>query len=591
MNPVAQEYFNRIRDAIERTSALGRLSFWLEKNTTIAGKPFSFDGHEFQREIVDETHPNTVVIKPSQVGLSECSARLMLGFVAISPDMVGIYTLPTVHEALRFSKSRIDPIIRGSKYLSSAMVSGSDSSSFKQIGSSQIFMAGTFGKALISIPTDILLSDEVDFSNPEVLVTAESRLSHSRIYNEELDIRGVRRKFSTPTRPQVGVSALYAKSDQRRRLVRCRHCGHWFWPNFLLHVVVPGYDGPMSEITYIEVQDLDERGLIDKAQLLCESCHNPITKENLRPEYREWVAENPSVKHARGYAVTPFDLPDYHSPPSILRKKLEFKEEEGHFRNFTLGLEYADASNSITPGIVKENAILMPIYPDSANCYGMVMGLDVGKTSWLTVGKPMSNGELHVVWAEQIKVTADQEDNLLETVVKRMKQFNVIKFVTDALPYTDTVLRIQARFADFQVLPCMYTLTDRKTAAFLVNENEKSLAANRTKSLDNLVKRVNTGKVKFARMPDLNILDVHLQGMKRVDRVDDRGETVSEWIKAGPDHYFHSLNYLNMAASMVEAHWQTDWSPGVKIMPAFVGKKALDAHPVDPLNIFRHHGR
>jgi hypothetical protein len=139
----------------------------------------------------------------------------MLGFVAISPDTVGIYTLPTVHEALRFSKSRIDPVIRGSKYLSSIIVNGNDSSSFKQLGTSQIFMAGTFGKALISIPTDILLCDEVDFSNPEVLVTAESRLSHSRLTNDELDIRGIRRKFSTPTLPQMGISALFEKSDQR----------------------------------------------------------------------------------------------------------------------------------------------------------------------------------------------------------------------------------------------------------------------------------------------------------------------------------------------------------------------------------------
>lgn len=585
LNPLANEYLSRLKDSVERTSALGRVSYWLEKNTTLAGKKFSFDGHEFQRDIVDATHPNVVVIKPSQVGLSECTSRLMLGFVAISPDTVGIYTLPTVHEALRFSKSRIDPVIRGSKYLSSIIVGGSDSSSFKQLGTSQIFMAGTFGKALISIPTDILLCDEVDFSNPEVLVTAESRLSHSRIFNEELEIRGIRRKFSTPTLPQMGVSALFDKSDQRRRLVKCKHCAHWFWPNFLHHVVVPGYDGDMAEITYLEVQDLADRGLIEQAQLLCEGCHKPITKSNLRPDYREWVAEFPHIKHSQGYSVTPFDLPDYHTPTSILRKKLEFKEEEGHFRNFTLGLPFADASNSVLAGIVKANTELAPSYPDSSGAYGLVMGLDVGKTSWLVVGRPVGDC-LHVVWAEQIKIGINREDELYETILLRMKQFSVIKFVCDAMPYTDTMLRIQSRFSPGQVLLCTYTLTNRRTAISQVRESDFTLEANRTKSIDVLVKRLNTNKVKFARFPDSSLMESHLQGMKRVDRVTDKGEVVSEWLKTSPDHYFHALNYLNMASKLVESSWATEWSPGVKITQAIVGERAEKESPADPLRLF-----
>lgn len=587
MDDVAREFVNRLKDATERTSALGRLSFWLEKSTVLGGRPFSFTGHEFQREIVDETHPNMVVIKPSQVGLSECAARLMLAFVAVSPDTVGIYTLPTVQEALRFSKSRIDPVIRGSKYLSSAMVSGSDSASFKQIGSSQIFMAGTFGKALISIPTDILLCDEVDFSNPEVLVTAESRLSHSRIFNEQLEIRGIRRKFSTPTLPQVGVSDLFDKSDQRRRLVRCKHCGHWFWPNFLHHVVVPGYDQSMAEITYLDVQRLDEKGLIDKAQLLCPQCHKPISKSNLRPEYREWVAERPSVLHTRGYSVSPFDLPDYHSPASILRKKLEFKEEEGHFRNFTLGIPFADASNSILPGSVARNTTLAPVYPESASTYGMIAGLDVGKTSWLVVGK-MVGDEVHVVWAEQIRISMNQEDQLFATVIERVKQFRIARLVVDALPYTDTMLRIQHKFALGQVVLCTYNLNDRKVALYNYQEEHGQIEANRTKTLDTLVKRINTGQYKFARFPDNSLMEEHLQGMKRVDRSNDMGEVESAWMKAGPDHYFHALNYMNLASMMLAGQWSVEFTPGISITTAVVGSRSgEESRRVDPLHMFR----
>jgi hypothetical protein len=585
MQNVAQEYLNRVKDAIERTSALGRLSYWLEKHTTLGGKPYSFAGHEYQRDIIDSNHPNDVIIKPSQAGVSEGSARLALGFLAVSPDAVGIYTLPTVHESLRFSKSRVDPIIRGSKYLSGAMLSGSDSSSFKQIGSSQLFMAGTFGKALISIPTDLLINDEVDFSNAEVLVTAESRLSHSRFYNEALDIRGIRRKFSTPTLPSIGVSAMFDKSDMRRRMVRCRHCGGWFWPNFLQHVVVKGYDSSMEDITYTDVQDLEERGLLNTAQLLCEHCHKPITQANLGPDYREWVAERPHVLHSRGWAVSPFDLPSLHSPASLLRKKLEYQDEEGHFRNFSLGLPYADASNSVLPNAVKDNTCLSPVYPDSASAYGCVAGLDVGKTSWLVIGKPVGR-ELHVIWAERIQIKAGDEDLLFTTVVERLKQFRVLRFVCDGLPYTDTVLRIQARFDPGLVLPCGYTLTDKRLPMYKIQDSDHSLAANRTKTLDFIVKKINNGLAKFARFPELHTLTTHLQGMKRVDKLDNTSNWTSDWVKSGPDHYFHALNYMNMAASMVEETWDTAWAPPTTIVQAQVGRKAEQAS-VNPLALIR----
>lgn len=586
MNPFALEYFNRIKDAVERTSALGRLSFWLERHTRIAGKPYSFAGHEFQREIIDSSHPNMAVVKPSQVGLSELSARMLLGFLAVSPDTTGMYTMPTVIEALRFSKSRIDPIIRASEYLSQIMNAGSDSASFKQLGSSQLFMAGTFGKALISIPVDFLVNDEVNFSAQEVLVTAESRLSHSRLYDETLDVRGVRRKFSTPTVPSMGVSLMFEQSDGHKRLVKCKHCGSWSWPNFLQHVVVDGYGGSMEEISYVEVQGLEDRGLLSTARLLCEHCHNPLTLANLLPEYREWVAEKPHITHTQGFAVSPFDLPAYHTPASLLRKKLEYKEEEGHFRNFALGLPYADSSNSVLPDSVKDNTCLAPVYPDSASVYGCVAGLDVGKTSWLVVARPV-DGQLHVIWAEQVVIRPGDEDSLFATVEKRVRQFCVVKLVCDSMPYTDTILRIQSRFEEGRVLPNSYTLQDRRLPMLKVQEVDWSVASNRTKVLDYLVKKVNNGAIKFARFPELPTMAAHLQGMKRVDRVNEKGEWSSDWVKTGADHYFHALSYMNIAAELAQDVAGGWWSPGVAITEAVVGSKAPPDVAVSPLAMLK----
>ena len=577
MHPESQEYLNRLKDKLAQVSSVGRLSHWLEKHTTIFGKPYSFDGHEFQRDIIDCTHPNAVIIKPSQVGLSEMSARLVLGFLAVESSAVSIYTLPTVHEALRFAKSRIDPVIEGSKYLSSVMGSGGDSASFKQIGTSQLFMAGTHGKALISIPTDLLVNDEVDFSSAEAITTAESRLSHSRMHNKELNLRGIRRKFSTPTVTGFGVSALYNASDMRKRLCKCKSCSEWFWPNFLFDVVVDGFDRLMNELTYSDAQDLEERGLLSTARIICPKCHQVVTQANLRPDYREWVAENTKVKHLVGFQVSPFDLPDYHTPESLLRKRLEFGEHEGHFRNFTLGLPHDSSSNSVEVDAVSRNMELPPVFPEQG-ASGCVAGLDIGRVSWLTIGRKIGK-EIHILWVEQIRVNKDtNDDNLFRTVLERFKQFGVIRAVIDAQPFFDTVIRIQAQFPEMVVLPCMYTLRDSKLPAYEISENELQVKANRTKVLDLFVKKVNTNQFKFSKLPEMSVVSQHLQGMKRTERTDEKGKLIEEWVKVSSEHYFHSLSYLNMAATMVEEGSYINFAPLPSIREAIVGKDHQTEH-------------
>ena len=573
LDPYFHEYISRLKDGVARTSALGRLSDWLVKHTTLKGQPYSFDGHTFQKALLDEKHPDVCVIKPSQVGLSETVARLTLGFLAVQTGSTAIYTLPTVNEALRFVKARVDPVIDGSKYLKGIMSSGNDSSSFKRIGGSNFYAVGTWGRDLISIDADIVCCDEVDSSNPVVLKSVESRLLHSRFKHEELGVRGIRRYLSTPSVTGVGISAMFERSDKRRRLVRCRHCTHWFHPNFLENFVVQGFDRPFSSLTVEDVMDLDDRGLIETTKLLCPSCHNEVTLSNLGDEYREWVAENPSVTSFRGYLVSPLDIPDYHTPISILRSRIRYGAEESQFYNYTLGLPYDSSSNSISAEAVKQNTVLSPVFPGNP-ISGAVLGLDVGKTSWITVAKPVRvNGvtELHVLWAEQVRV---EGDNLYTTVIERIKQFGVVRAVVDSAPYFDTIIRIQAALPEGFVLPCSYTLTDRKLPSYLVNENTWTVAANRTKCFDLLAKNINTGKVKFAEFPEIKTFAGHLQNIKRIERRED-GELVNEsWIKVGSggDHYAHSLGYAAIAAQMISAGEYINFAPLPSVREAFVGK-------------------
>jgi len=554
MSGFYEEYLRQLEDSFDRQSSLGRLSYWLEKHTRLAGKPYSLKGHEAHRAIIDSRHNNSAVIKPSQIGMTEGTARLVLGFLAVEQDVVSMYLLPTVGEGQRASKSRIDPIIRQSPYLKSVLVPGSDSSSFKQLGSSQLIVGGTFGKAVISVPTDLLVIDELDFCNAENVATAESRLTHSRFLDESTGVRGIKRKLSTPTAVGVGIDRLYQQSNQMKRLVKCQHCGHHFWPQFYTHVVIPGWDRPMEELGYLDANGLKTRGLLEKAVLLCDACHKPLTQANLGPDYREWVAEFPSITVQEGWQLSPFDFPDYHSPVSILHKLIDYGNNLNHFKNFVLGLAHSDASNSVVDEMVAHNTTLKLIPPEVAQSIrlsGCVAGLDVGKVSWLVISKRnYLSSTLDVVWVEQIRLEGDEDGDLVNKVLLRMTQYGVIKLVSDAMPYTPSILSIQSRRPEGWVLPNFYTLNDRKLPLYVVDEKDNVVKSHRTKTLNLTAGKINKGEIQWPICSEMDTVRKHLQGMKRIDRAQEDGssdDASSEWVKSGDDHYFHATNYLVMA--------------------------------------------
>lgn len=577
MNPIAQQFLDRIRDARESTTgSLGRLSHWLEKHTTLNGRPYSFRDHEFQRDIIDDKSTTMVVLKSSQVGLSEVSARMTLGLLATNASCVAIYGLQTVAFSSRFTKSRIDPIIAGSPTLSAMTVSASDSASFKQFNNgAQLHGAGlSHGISVISVPAWALVVDELDFCDPQSVATAESRLSHSSFYNEETGVRGIRRFFSTPTVPDYGVSKLFDQSNQRQRLVKCRHCSEWFWPNLLEQGVVDGWDRAMVEITAVDVMQLEERGLLHTARLLCPSCHGVITAQNLGPDRRAWVAKRPGVTRVSGWQVSPFDLPAYHTVETLLRKLVEFGDSAtNHWYNFALGIPYANSLNSVVDGIVAQNTVVTPITPEQAKVGGVggcVVGLDVGKISWIVIGKVIDK-ELHILWVEQIRLRTEDGSDLEGRVLELLRAYRVVVGIMDALPYTDTILRIIAQYPAIRAAE--YSIRDKTLPMMVAPEDSDIAKMNRGKTISYLVRRVNSGQVKFPRINETAIVAAHLRALRQVERIKENGEVVQEWVSTGPDHYGHALNYCNMAAQSLMDTIAVSYTPPTTIRQARPGSR------------------
>ena len=84
LSPKVQGFIDRISVAADRSTAMRNLSSWIERNTKLDGKPFSFKNHESHKEIAADPHPSLNVKKCSQVGLSELSLRIALAIAAVT---------------------------------------------------------------------------------------------------------------------------------------------------------------------------------------------------------------------------------------------------------------------------------------------------------------------------------------------------------------------------------------------------------------------------------------------------------------------------------------------------------------------------
>jgi hypothetical protein len=548
LNPQAQGFLERISAAASNARDLSGIADWVISNTTHPrdpGRPWSFEDHEFQRDILNDGHSRLVCRKCSQVGLSEIVVRLQLALLAIYPSTTAIYTLPTTSFARQFTKSRIDPVIDSSALLSSLVPNHNDSSELKQIGTSFLYIRGSFGQgAAISIPADILINDEVDFSNQQALTTFASRLGHASLGGGE----GVRREFSTPTVEGYGVSKTFDTSSQKYYACKCDHCHNWVIPDFFDDVVIPGFEDKTINLDKSDV--IDGTAMIAQAYLRCpqSDCHKPLTVANLAdPQKRQWIAKYPD-REVAGYQVNPFDVPTVNPVAKTLGYITDY-DRKADWVNFKVGLPYEDAETSFLLDRIEHYTRAQWATPGAGAASGCVMGVDVGKTSWVVIGKRVG-ARIDILYVERVK--QDGLDHLGSRLQELMDWFGVAVAVVDAAPDFTTALKLIEYNYEGRVYGCYYVrqLPD-KLSSQMADAAAGTIRALRTQSLDRLVKQVNTGEIQWPKHHEIDLVKSHLGHLKRVSTMDGSGVMVGQWHSTGDDHYGHALNYLGMADKLL----------------------------------------
>lgn len=535
-DPLFAEHFERLKAATLAGLTLDSLPEWIQKNTFLRGKPFSFVDHEYQLQILRDQSREKNIRKCSQVGISELAVRMALGVVNVLEGSTLIYTLPTSTFAKKFVKTRVDPVISTSPTIKRSLNITADNTELKQFNESFLYFNGTVGAAApISVPADALTHDELDFSDPQVVSNYQSRLSHSAYK--------IKTKFSTPTVEGYGISEEFAHSRRFWNFVKCDHCNHQFIPDYFKHVRVPGYTGEMREIRKDNIHTIPFRG----AFIECPSCGK---QPSLQVQHREWVLENNTESwEAAGYQIQPFDAPNIVSCGDIILSSTTY-DRYVDFINFGLGLPAEDKESTLT----REELLACFVTGESPGFWTHVCGYDMGLICHIVIAGVDHRGNMMVVRTERVPLSQFERRK-----AELCAQYRISLGVMDSQPYADTLMREQAK--DTNLYGAVY-VDSKNLLPFEVKKQEeekkegdlevRQVNINRNRAFDSLMTFIRRRGLLVLEDENKELFIKHCQDMKRVKDWTSDKEISFVWRKSasGDDHFHHALLYCSVAAQM-----------------------------------------
>lgn len=534
-NAVWTNHIERLSTGLFKARTLSEIPEWLEKNTFMAGKPYSFSGHRYQLDILRDPSANIVVTKCSQIGASEMMARMILARAAIIQPYNVIYCMPSGKASQDFAKGRVSPVIAESPALSDMLDTNNDSVTSKRLGYSLITFKGAFKDSqAISINSDAVVGDEYSYCDPDVMKQFNSRLTHSK-YKHLI-------YFSTPLLPGMGIDAEYAESRRHKRLCKCVHCGEWFWPSFLEHCRIPGHDVDWLSVTRSQLVQMPWQD----TKIFCPKCG---MEPDLSHEHRQWVCENNESRNiAAGYAIIPFDVPSIIKPAYLAEKSVAYNRKIDWMQQ-NLGMAAEDKESTILRTELEE------ILQDGAAGRGvMVMGLDLGMMCHAVVKMVLPDGITVTVHTERIPVST-----LMERYFQLRAQWRIRLTVADFFPYSETILRMQEK--DPSLFSAIY-VSSKSTETFSIKNVEEDkekgkqeirrVSVNRDLAFDTLMYSVRN-KTLFKKRDENDELWIkHLLSMKRMKVFGPHDEMIYQWQKTdGEDHFAHAEVYGSVAAKMI----------------------------------------
>ena len=544
-------HMSRLKASLSAHSA-DTICDFITEHTYLKGKKFSFEGHEYQKEILQDPASTIVISKGAQLGISEMSSRLALARCALIDGFSVIYTLPSATAAGAFMQSRISPVVESSPYLKELISKEVDNVSVKRFAESWLYLKGcNKDTQALSVPCDLLICDETDNSDQEVMTLFDSRLIASKYQ--------MRVFLSTPSIPQYGISLMFEQSKRKFQMCKCNKCNHWFIPDYHEHVKVPGYDGDLDKITKAHFAKANFRWM--DSYVACPKCKSKV---ELAESKRQWVVENPNDAFIdSGYQISPFDCTNV-KPSAIVRSSVNYTRLKD-FYNKRLGKSLEDRETSLAMSELKDATINER--PGGIHSY--VMGLDMGTTCWAVICAVLPNQTLIIVKIEAIPV-----HEVVSRSAALQQQYRIRMLVVDRGPLTEAVYQIQQNIRNsFAAVFVMSKGIELFHVKNVEQDNAKGVEGMRHVNIakdacmDVVMSLVRAGSIMKVSDSMNDTWYTHMMDNKRIQMFKN-GELMYTWVKTlKVDHSHMGLLYALVASRILGV--SDDYGTALPLLSSF----------------------
>lgn len=487
----------------------------LENLRTDRGLMLDFDSRPYLIAPWRDERPEQVCVACAQSGktllyLGKTWHRLMHPRdPAFTPT--AIYTFPTATDVSEFSRARAKKMIQASPLLSEE-IADLDAVDVKQgkSGWTTYFRGTKTERAALSIPAGMLVHDELDRSQPDTLQMYGDRTRDSADPHKYV--------FSTPTVPGFGISAQWARSDQREWVWACADCGK------------EQVFAPMDKsVKWRDSLDLDT------VVFRCNTCQSPVSDTAVLAG--RWVPFAPGSTIA-GYHIT--GIMPARSTAAALCKAYAEAEFPELFAQGHIGVPETSGQSQITPDL-----IAFGDWPNTLHHDGpLFAGIDQGKKLDFVAGDAEG------------KIVAVHRFDDWSQVESAMRTLNVRCLVGDSQPEPRPLQAMVAKFPNRVVL-ADYSLNALVSDAWFVRDPKAPhVRIHRTAGLDYGSERIIGGERGQDLWPQLpmderRVLEAHLCASQRTVEKDVHGVLRGVWIETGDDHLRHAHLYYMVATRSV----------------------------------------
>lgn len=528
-------------------------SLYLLANHQVNGHPITFSvpgrdqtkaqGHRpWQVGIINNQHPNKVVIKSRQLGLSEINAAESLWFAdRYSEEAVKVlYTFPTNRQLDTFVKSRFNPQF-SQGYYSTIVDNRTSSMKEKQIRDSfLIFRSSSKASAVEGVDASAVFLDEYDRVGAQAEDSAVQSMSSSKFK--------YLRRFSTPTTPGYGIHKEFMKSDMKYYMHECGHCGYL---NRLKYAPYKENDLENSgNIRLINPEGIHEQsGEIEDNtyDFVCQKCGLHLD----RWYNGKWVALHPERKDISGFMISQLNAV-WLSADYFVREEKKAQSLQT-FYNYVIGEPYEDLSLAVFDSDIWDNLsdnYTEPLY-DREQYEKIAVGIDWGtKENHIVVMGISQDREVDVLRLIRVEVSNSTKDINMD----------INKTIVEIKAYQPDIILADLGYNGTKVLRLMQEFGDEKVYGVKVNPakasgeiNPKFSPASHEVTVDKLatnmflINQLKTRNIKFWNDPNDSELKKMVEHGKNViirDEEDDVDKTLYKVItRKGPDHYFQSMAY------------------------------------------------